>query len=84
MARQIGFKEFTRGKEMLGLVNGSLSNAVSSANIWIKQNHVEVLNVETMSTVLGKDGKTKSVESGIRVWYLIPTTTAPRIDAGAR
>jgi hypothetical protein len=77
MSRQIAFKEFARSKEMLGLVKGSVSNTVATANAWIKQTRATVLNVETIYDVNGSGGKTKSIESGIRVWYLMPTTTAP-------
>ncbi len=83
----IAFHDFIprrQGKRLLGILTDyeNLHELVSRANLWIEQNHIDVLNVETVvvtslpsetetspNAQMGSQANVSSTYQIVRVWY---------------
>ena len=64
----ISFKDFNVESAMLGLFSGPFEDALNKANAWIKENRIDVINVETLTgTVV--NGISPASQEGVRIWF---------------
>lgn len=54
--------------------HGALVSAISSANTWLEENPVRLINIETLVGIYTGHIEVKSKEIGIRVWYETAST----------
>lgn len=66
---KVSFKDFDRPKEMLGLRTATIDKTVAVVNQWAESSNVRILNIETLVDVNVGNGRGKSNETGLRVWY---------------
>jgi len=72
--KKIAFKDFDRQVVSRHLIKGNVyENAaalVERANVWIEENSIDVVNIESLSTFgSGDDTSVSHWYSGIRIWY---------------
>jgi hypothetical protein len=71
---KIAYEDFERQVVQHHMIRGNTyengTALVARANVWIEENGIDVLNIESLSTFgAGDDTSVSHWYSGIRVWY---------------